>query len=304
MRVIETGAREVATLRYSPDGTVLTLLSREPVDVGEYAAVPALTAAFRIELSTGAELRRAAFGPSRVAAISPRGNHAAHVPFEWFEGELVVAITNILSGTAARSGPDDDPVRYALHEPQAPRDLAYFPDGPTLAVAARRIIRINVSNGKRDDRLNYPAAWLCASPDGRYQAAGGSSLRVRVWDRWWDPRDLPFSADRMAASAGGRFAAVRKDGISVGRFEEMEVERELPHLGPPCCALAFSPDGRVLATAHADGRVGFWDPAAGELTRAFEWGIGPLHSLAFAPDGLTCAAGGGEGRVVVWDVDG
>ena len=50
MRVIETGAREVATLRYSPDGTVLTLLSREPVDAGGYAAVLVPTAALALAL--------------------------------------------------------------------------------------------------------------------------------------------------------------------------------------------------------------------------------------------------------------
>jgi WD40 repeat protein len=92
--------------------------------------------------------------------------------------------------------------------------------------------------------------------------------------------------------------------MTLGRFDGKVVEQELPQEGPPCAALAFSPDGRVLATAGADGRVVFWDPSTGERAQVFEWGIGPLHALSFAPDGLTCAAGGANGRVVLWDVDG
>ena len=75
--------------------------------------------------------------------------------------------------------------------------------------------------------------------------------------------------------------------------------------GPkPLADAGWSPDGRTLATAGADGAVTFWNSDGFAQRARFGWKLGPLSAVAFAPDGLTCAAGAGGGRVVWWDVDG
>jgi WD40 repeat protein len=69
-------------------------------------------------------------------------------------------------------------------------------------------------------------------------------------------------------------------------------------------ALAYSPDGRTLASASADGTARLWDLAAGKLTATLQSPAARAHCVAFAPDGLTLAVGFGEpfGLVQVWTV--
>jgi WD40 repeat protein len=70
-------------------------------------------------------------------------------------------------------------------------------------------------------------------------------------------------------------------------------------------ALAFTPDGRTLATAGRDRVVRFWTVAEGigSPRRTYEWPAGAIYALAFSADGLLAAVSGDAGTIVVWDVD-
>ena len=66
-------------------------------------------------------------------------------------------------------------------------------------------------------------------------------------------------------------------------------------------AVAFAPDGRLLATAGDDGTVRLWDPATGNQVRELTGHTDRVLAVAFAPDGRLLATAGDDGTVRLWD---
>src|SRR5262249_11599895 len=72
--------------------------------------------------------------------------------------------------------------------------------------------------------------------------------------------------------------------------------------GQHIVAVAYSPDGRTIASAGRDGRVVLHDLATGKKLRSFGGETPYASSVAFAPDGKTLAARVGSPQGAVWGV--
>ncbi len=156
------------------------------------------------------------------------------------------------------------------------------------------------------------------SPDGKLLATSGSSAIIRLYDFATGKvvHELKAGVGRLVFAPDGRTLAsghsdFKPPGPEVGTLGRFIVlwdvasGRELRRIGTGpglFDALAFSPDGLLLASGGDDGRIQVWEVASGQKRRSYEGHRHLITSLDFAPDGLRLVSASADGSALVWQV--
>lgn len=243
------------------------------------------------------------------ACFSPDGKYIVSAL-----GDGNIRIWDAESGEIVKSLLGHTSIVYSAH---------FNPNGKSIVSAsADSTIRIwNIETGENTVISRSQTNGVCSadfSPDGNYIVAVAKDGLVKAWDI--HGRET-FSLEINNFDYEGSFNAfvmpmcISPDGKQIAfslnetvvRIEKLIYGDELKTMydeHPISSEFAsFSPDGKLLVSAHSDGSIKLWDVATCKKCKEISGHDGWVKSASFSSDGKMIVSASGDNTIKIWDVE-
>ena len=208
--------------------------------------------------------------------------------------------------------------QIATFAPHDAKRLAFSPDGTILASTSSGIKLWDVQTKQNIITLKEwdwdPISSLAFSPDGTMLASASKDNTIKLWDLKTNQiitaleghkeqvSSLAFSPDGTMLVSGSPDYTGR-DGETV-KVWDVKTKQVIATFSPKwgTDAVAFSPDGAILASPTNKISIALWDVKTKQPVATLRGHIKGVTRMAFSPDGTTLASGDFDGNILLWDM--
>jgi len=200
---------------------------------------------------------------------------------------------------------------YHSDHPKAVHSVALSADGKLVATGCDNgIVKIfDLASGKRLQSLAYQNSSINSvvfSPDSKLVAFADNENKIQIFDPV-SGKDLRTIGDidsqcSLAFSPDGKILASANRDVSLWSMANGELICKLPGTASGAQDIAFSADGNQIVVGGSDNTVKIWDVKEHKELRSLSGHTGAVAAVAVSPDSKTIASGGDDESIKLWDM--